>query len=427
MFADRALKFCDDRRLQSGQVLGHGQAIRFQVRLVSEANEMRDEAKPGLAALQLTEENVIGLDVCGDRLEVASISRLAKDGGIADHRNAIGIDLREPLDDEIGQRGNRAIVFRASGLVIENGNGDHDGRLSARREAPDQQRYRENQEPGTQQNQTPGTPGTSGTAGTAGDDIRGDRSDEFESPLGDCLNEARILSAIAENGPNLRHAVRQAAIEVDVRVLAPHGVAQLLAAGDIAAFREEQRQGFRRLGLERDRPPVLAQFPAQVVEFKDAEAINHPTQVYPSPREGHMSQINIGGVLKGGLAAGLIMNISEFILNVPVAGAQMDAELLSHNLPPVGNGAIAIFTAVTFLLGIATVWLYAAIRPRLGPGPKTAMVAGVVVWALSYAYASVFFYMLGMQSLGLVVLGVVWSAIEMIVASSVGAYLYKEA
>jgi len=140
-----------------------------------------------------------------------------------------------------------------------------------------------------------------------------------------------------------------------------------------------------------------------------------------------MSQINIGGVLKGGLAAGLIMNISEFILNVPVAGAQMDAELLSHNLPPVANGAIVVFTALTFLVGIATVWLYAAIRPRLGPGPKTAIVAGVIVWALTYAYASVFFYMLGMQSLGLVVLGVVWSAIEMIVASSVGAYLYKEA
>jgi hypothetical protein len=51
----------------------------------------------------------------------------------------------------------------------------------------------------------------------------------------------------------------------------------------------------------------------------------------------------------------------------------------------------------------------------------------VVVWALTYAYSAVFFYMLGTQSLGLVVLGVVWSGIEMIVASSVGAYLYKEA
>lgn len=140
-----------------------------------------------------------------------------------------------------------------------------------------------------------------------------------------------------------------------------------------------------------------------------------------------MSQINIGSVLKGGLAAGLIMNVSEFILNIPVAGAQMEAELAAHNLPPVSTGAIVTFTLVTFLLGIATVWLYAAIRPRLGPGPKTAMVAGVLVWALSYGYASVFFYMLGTQSLGLVVLGVVWSGIEMIIASAVGGYLYTEA
>ena len=140
-----------------------------------------------------------------------------------------------------------------------------------------------------------------------------------------------------------------------------------------------------------------------------------------------MSQINIGGVLKGGVAAGVIMNISEFILNVPVAGTQMEAELASHNLPPVSTAAIATFTFVTLLLGIATVWLYAAIRPRLGPGPKTAIVAGLFVWALSYLYASVFFYMLGTQSLGLVVLGVVWSGVEMIIASSVGAYLYKEA
>lgn len=140
-----------------------------------------------------------------------------------------------------------------------------------------------------------------------------------------------------------------------------------------------------------------------------------------------MRQINIVGVLKGGFAAGLIMVISEFILNVPVAGAQMEAELRALNLPPVSNAAIAVFTVVTLLLGFATVWLYAAIRPRLGPGPKTAMVAGLLVWALSYLYASVFFYMLGTQSLGMVVLGVVWSAIEMIVASSVGGYLYTEA
>ncbi len=139
-----------------------------------------------------------------------------------------------------------------------------------------------------------------------------------------------------------------------------------------------------------------------------------------------MRQINIGGVLKGGLVAGLIMNVSEFILNVPVAGAQMTRELAALNLPPVSTAAIATFTVLTMLLGVATVWLYAAIRPRLGPGPRTAMVAGLLVWAMSYLYASVFFYMLGTQSMGLVLLSVVWSALEMIVASSVGAYLYTE-
>jgi len=139
-----------------------------------------------------------------------------------------------------------------------------------------------------------------------------------------------------------------------------------------------------------------------------------------------MSQISVGGVLKGGFAAGLIMNVSEFILNVPVAGAQMDAELLARNLPAVNNGQIAVFTTVTFVLGIMTVWLYAAIRPRFGPGPKTAICAGLVVWALSYLYLSIFYGVLGFQSMGLVVLGIVWSGVEMIVAASVGGYLYTE-
>lgn len=96
------------------------------------------------------------------------------------------------------------------------------------------------------------------------------------------------------------------------------------------------------------------------------------------------------------------------------------------NLPPVGPPAITVFTIVTLLVGIATVWLYAAIRPRFGAGPKTAMAAGLIVWALTYLYSSVFFYMIGTQSLGLVLLTVVWSAIEMMVASAVGGYLYTE-
>jgi hypothetical protein len=139
-----------------------------------------------------------------------------------------------------------------------------------------------------------------------------------------------------------------------------------------------------------------------------------------------MSQISVGGVVRGGLAAGLVMNVSEFLLNVPVAGAQMNAEMAMRNLPPVANNQISVFVVMTFLLGLATVWLYAAIRPRLGPGPKTAIVAGLFVWACSHLWAGIIMGVLGINSMGIVVLGIVWSLIEMIVASSVGGYLYKE-
>ena len=140
-----------------------------------------------------------------------------------------------------------------------------------------------------------------------------------------------------------------------------------------------------------------------------------------------MSEINFAGVLKGGIPAGLIMTVSEFVLNEPVAGAQMTAELAARNLPPVGGAAIAVFTVITLLMGIFTIWLYAAIRPRLGPGPKTALCAGLIVWGLAYLYSAITLAVLGINSLGITVLVIAWTAVEMIVASAVGGYLYNEA
>jgi len=139
-----------------------------------------------------------------------------------------------------------------------------------------------------------------------------------------------------------------------------------------------------------------------------------------------MGHINITSVLKGGIVAGVIMNVSEFILNVPVAGAQMNTEFAARNLPPVAGDQIAVFVVMTMLLGFMTVWLYAAIRPRFGAGPKTAICAGLIVWALSPLHMSITMGVLGITSMGLVVLGVVWTAIEMMVAAAVGAYFYQE-
>lgn len=139
-----------------------------------------------------------------------------------------------------------------------------------------------------------------------------------------------------------------------------------------------------------------------------------------------MGTINVGGVIKGGLVAGLLINISETVLNVPVLGARMEAELAARNLPPVGNGAIGLFVAEAFVMGLLTVWLYAAIRPRLGAGPKTAVYAGLFVWVLSTGYSALAFGVMGISSSGVIVISLAWTFVEMIIASTVGAYLYSE-
>lgn len=121
-----------------------------------------------------------------------------------------------------------------------------------------------------------------------------------------------------------------------------------------------------------------------------------------------MGGINIIGVLKGGLAAALIMNVSQYLLGAVVRAS--------------GAAPAATIVIRTAALGFATVWLYAAIRPRFGPGPRTAIWAGLIVWALSYMFTTIF----GGQSIGSAVVIIAWTGVEMLIASSVGGYLYHE-
>jgi hypothetical protein len=137
--------------------------------------------------------------------------------------------------------------------------------------------------------------------------------------------------------------------------------------------------------------------------------------------------INTGRVIVGGLVAGLIMNISEAVLNLVVLGADTSAALKAHNLPDFSGGAIAIFLGMTFVVGIVLIWLYASIRPRFGPGPKTAVIAASVVWFLFDVCPAIIFGVMGLFSLSLTLIPIVWSFFEALIAGYVGAMLYSEA
>ena len=138
-----------------------------------------------------------------------------------------------------------------------------------------------------------------------------------------------------------------------------------------------------------------------------------------------MGKINWVRVLLGGLLAGLVINIFEYVTNGIVLAASWDAAMkaLGRQL---SMSAIAVFIVGGFIGGIAAIWLYAAARPRFGPGPKTAALTGFAYWVVGYALPTLGQIPLGLFPRRLLVIGVVVGLLEIIVGSVVGAWLYKE-
>jgi hypothetical protein len=139
-----------------------------------------------------------------------------------------------------------------------------------------------------------------------------------------------------------------------------------------------------------------------------------------------MEKLNWGRIVLGGLLAGVVLIVlataSTALLGQQAFRAAVQA------LRPSTSGSIAplFFVFVFLFLGILMTWWYAAIRPRFGPGPKTAAIAGLAVWLVAVAQLlkSVAVYepanlpagpMLPILYLGMI-----------IASTEVGAWVYKE-
>ncbi len=139
-----------------------------------------------------------------------------------------------------------------------------------------------------------------------------------------------------------------------------------------------------------------------------------------------MGKVNLSRVIWGGLLAGLILNLGEFTLNEVLLGKQWESVIKTFNLPPADGATISWFILMGFILGIVTIWLYAAIRPRFGAGPKTAIFAGLVVWFLGWAWGFGWTYITGLYPASLTFSTVIWGFFEVPLAALAGAWLYKE-
>lgn len=85
----------------------------------------------------------------------------------------------------------------------------------------------------------------------------------------------------------------------------------------------------------------------------------------------------------------------------------------------------AVIVIAGFVQGIATVCLYAAIRPRFGPGPSTAAIAGTSVWFLT-SWIHLVWALFSAAPVTVALVPLVVNLPLVVLAGLAGARLYKE-
>jgi hypothetical protein len=140
-----------------------------------------------------------------------------------------------------------------------------------------------------------------------------------------------------------------------------------------------------------------------------------------------MGKINWERVFLGGAWAGLVLILLKSASWVLFGGKVWRSTFEAFGLPTQMTVRFAVFWIIMFfVLGISAVWFYAAIRPRYGAGPKTAICAGMAIWFLAALLPEFVFNAMGALPLRLVLIDVGTYFVLIVAATLVGAWQYKE-
>ena len=142
-----------------------------------------------------------------------------------------------------------------------------------------------------------------------------------------------------------------------------------------------------------------------------------------------MTKTNMARVVLGGILAGIVLNILGFIVDGVMLAPQWNAAMSALGK----NGELSInqivgFNILGFCYGIGVVWLYAAIRPRYGAGPKTAVTAGLALWVAGVLLPNIGFMSVnGLFPTNLTLMTTIGGLVECVASALAGAAVYKEA
>jgi hypothetical protein len=138
-----------------------------------------------------------------------------------------------------------------------------------------------------------------------------------------------------------------------------------------------------------------------------------------------MAGINWRRVVLGGLAAGLIVNLSEFIVSGILLREDWEKAMLALNRPLLSSTVeVASLLAWGMLMGLSVVALYAHVIDRYGQGWKTAGLVGLAVWVVGYLSGAMTGAAMQIFPVSLAVNMALAGLIEIEAASMVGGAIY---
>ena len=139
-----------------------------------------------------------------------------------------------------------------------------------------------------------------------------------------------------------------------------------------------------------------------------------------------MGKMNWKHIILGGLMVGLIVFGLGFVNVLAFGQGWLDSLEQAGHPFEMTTAALTLIVLVFLGGGVLLMWLYAAIRPRYGPGPKTAAIAGFVFWMIACGVDAAWLSLdVFPVTRSLVVVGLLYLPI-MVGTAILGAWIYKE-
>jgi xanthosine utilization system XapX-like protein len=140
-----------------------------------------------------------------------------------------------------------------------------------------------------------------------------------------------------------------------------------------------------------------------------------------------MGKINIGRVLLGGIVAGLVSDALGYLVDGVLLAPRWSDGMLALGHSEFSPDQWIWFNLLGLVAGIVLIWIYAAIRPRFGAGPKTAILAGLAVWIVGSLLPNLsFMWFGGLFSRHLTAYTTSAALIEILAGALACAALYSE-